>query len=155
MPPRAVLRRARLALDDELKRAHVPDRPPGGWIRAVRQGLGLSGHQLAQRLGITRQSLAGLERSEADGSIRLATLRRAADAMDCDLAYVLIPRAGQGLDGVLRRRARESALREMTPVRHTMALEAQSVPAAQDDALLQELVEEMMANPQLIWASPQ
>ena len=65
--------------------------PVRGWIKALREALGMSTAQLAKRLGIKQPSLVALEQSEAKGTIELATLRRVAEALDCTLVYALVP----------------------------------------------------------------
>lgn len=82
--------------------------PPSGWIRSIRDALGMTGAQLAKRMTITAQSVVGLEQSEASGSIRLASLRKAAAALECDLVYALVPRGE--LDHIVERRARAIAI---------------------------------------------
>ena len=67
-------------------------RPVRGWLRAVREAIGLKQETVAKRIGVTRPSYADLESSEARGSISLSSLARAADAMDCELVYFIIPR---------------------------------------------------------------
>src|SRR3989304_2783356 len=69
-----------------------PSPPRGGWIRSVRKALGMSTIQLASRLGVTRQAIVDLERREGDGSVTLTTLARAAEAMEGDLFYAVVPR---------------------------------------------------------------
>jgi predicted DNA-binding mobile mystery protein A len=113
-------------LDSTLRTAaeHPPPPPPrGGWIRAVRTALGVSTRQLATRLGVTHSAIVQAEQSEAAGSISLAQLRRQADALDCELHYVLIPRTplAEQVDARAERKARE----RVAAVSHTMALEAQ------------------------------
>ena len=61
--------------------------PVRGWIKALREALGMSTAQLAKRLGIRQPSLVALEQSEAKGTIELATLRRVAEALDCTLSH--------------------------------------------------------------------
>lgn len=147
----SMLRRARRSLDAELSGTRVPALPPSGWAKAVRQALGLSQAVAARRLGVTPQSLAGLERSEADGSIRLDSLRRLADALGCDLAYAFVPRHPGGLEGAVQDRARLVAAAELAPVRHTMALEAQSLPPGLDQQMLAELAAEVAGSPRRLW----
>lgn len=77
-----VRRRARERLDAGLAALRPLDRfavPPKGWIRAIRDAIGMSGPQLADRLGMTAQGLVSVECSEAQGRIQLNTLRRAAE----------------------------------------------------------------------------
>ena len=119
-------RRARRALDQRL--ASLPDRqrlrpPPRGWVRAIRDAIGMSGVQLAGRLGVRPQSVDALEKSEAAGTIRLDTLRRAAEAMDCTLVYALVPNTS--LEAAVAARARAVALRDLAGIDHTMRLEDQ------------------------------
>src|SRR3989338_4628511 len=78
--------------------------PARGWIRAVREALGMSTAQLAKRMGVRQPSIVDLERSEEKGSIELATLRRVAEALDCTVAYALVP--NQPLEATIRARAR-------------------------------------------------
>src|SRR4029079_14724254 len=87
--------RARQRLDERLAPLEPADRfrpPPKGWIRAIRDALGMTGVQLASRLGVRPQTLNLIEKSEAEGTIQLKTLRRAAEALDCTLVYALVPK---------------------------------------------------------------
>jgi predicted DNA-binding mobile mystery protein A len=120
--------RARDRLDKKLEALGPLDRfavPPKGWIRAIRDAIGMTGAQLGKRVGTSPQGILGLERSEAAGTIQLNTLRRAAEAMDCVLVYALVPKAS--LADMVNRRAREIALRALSRVSHSMALEDQQV----------------------------
>ncbi len=101
-------------------------RPPAkGWIRAVRDALGISGAQLGRRMGVTAQSVADIEKSEGCGTIQLKTLRRAAEALDCVVVYALLPRSS--LEDAFQGRAREIARKELARIAHTMDLEAQGL----------------------------
>ena len=85
---------ARSALDNKLKSApslRQFHRPHKGWIRAAREALGMSSAQLAQRLGVSRPRITALEKSEIEDTITLATLRRAASALECTLVYAFVP----------------------------------------------------------------
>lgn len=83
---------ARRRLDERLKAyAGIGAAPPMGWVRAIRDALGLTGAQLVRRIGIRPASLSDLEKNEATSRITLATLRCAAEALDCTLVNALIP----------------------------------------------------------------
>ena len=99
--------------------------PPKGWIRAIRDALGMSGAQLGRRMGVKAQSVADIEKSEASGTIQMKTLRRVAEALDCVVVYALIPKSS--LEDVVQRRAREIARKELIRIAHTMDLEAQGL----------------------------
>jgi predicted DNA-binding mobile mystery protein A len=121
--------------------------PVRGWIKAIREALGMSTAQLAKRLGIKQPSLVALEQSEAKGTIELATLRRAAEALDCTLVYALVPY--KPLESTIRDRARAFVNRRRGPVEHSMLLEDQKVPAKNVEERLDEIVRE--TNPRLFW----
>lgn len=87
---------ARKALDSKI--ASLPplqkmQRPHKGWIRAVKEALGMSSKQLAARLGVSPPRVTALEKSEVDETVTLASLRRAAEALDCALSIPLFPKA--------------------------------------------------------------
>jgi predicted DNA-binding mobile mystery protein A len=100
-------------------------RPPKGWIRAIRQALGVSSGELARRLGSSRQLPLQLEKGEAEDRITLRSLRAVANALDCDLVYALVPRAGS-MQKLIEARARAEAKKRVLEVEHSMALEDQA-----------------------------
>ena len=107
-----------------------PTAPPRhGWVRAVRQALGMTTPQLARRLGATRQAVVDLERREARGAVTLSALRRAAEALDCEVVYALVPRTT--LREARARQAQRQAEQQLRGVAHTMRLEAQGVSTAE------------------------
>ena len=99
-------------------------RPSGGWLRAVRQALGMTTRQLANSVGVTQAAVVDAERSEAKGDITFATLQRYAAALDCELAYALIPK--RPLEEVVEDRADRIARDQVSRVQHSMALEDQA-----------------------------
>lgn len=134
-------RRARKALDDRLSSPALENRlhpPHRGWIRAIREALGMTRLQLAARLGVAPQTVATIEKSEAGATIQLGTLRRTAAALDCTLVYALVP--NRPLEEAVRQRARAIALRDLGRVAHSMRLEDQ----ATGDADLEERVADYM-----------
>lgn len=137
--------RARQRLDERLALLKPEDRlvpPPKGWIRAIRDALGMTGPQFAARLKITPQSVADIEKSEATGSIQLKTLSRAAEALDCTLVYALVPKTS--LEGAVRKRARRIAMKDLQRVAHTMKLENQGVDDADLEARIEAYVRDVI-----------
>ncbi len=113
--------------------------PHRGWIRAIRDAMGMSGSQLADRMGISPKTVHDIERSEAAGTIKMETLQRAADALDAELFYVLVPR--DSLETMVEDQAKAKAVALLGPVAHHSRLEAQSVSAEALDDQLAELAE--------------
>jgi len=97
----------------------------------------MSSTELATRLKVTQQAVIDLEQSEQNDTIGLDTLRRAADALDCDLFYTLVPR--QGLDAAVRAQALRKATRHLSGVAHHSRLEDQSLDEASTRAELEDL----------------
>jgi predicted DNA-binding mobile mystery protein A len=100
-------------------------RPPKGWIRALREAMGISSSELAQRLQANRSLASQQERAEVDDRITLKSLRACADALDCDLVYAFVPRESS-VDATLAVRARAAASQTVRRVEHSMALEDQA-----------------------------
>ena len=96
---------------------------------------------LAKRLGVVPSSVLRMEASEADDSITLATLKRAAHALGCDVQYALVPR--MPLHEIVEHRAHSVAQMQVDAVAHTMALEAQNTSERARATLIQELQAEL------------
>jgi predicted DNA-binding mobile mystery protein A len=144
-------RDARRALDRRLVKLPTADKmtpPRGGWIRAVRQALGMSLGDLAARLGTTHQSVSMLEQSERAGQIGLGSLRRAAEALNCDLAYVFIPRSGS-LQSVIEDQARTQLAAHVRATAHSQRLEDQVPGELDEDAIADNL--EQLVRSRALW----
>ena len=102
----------------------VPPRPPSGWIASVREALGITLRQIGKQIGSSRQAVQQLEKAEATDRITLGALRRAAEAMGCELKYALVPKSSTFAE-LAERPSRDSAARDVKSVVHTMMLEDQ------------------------------
>jgi len=121
----------------------------GGWIRAVRQALGLTTKGLGQRMHLKQQSVVQLEKNERVGAITLTSLRRAAEALDAELFYVIIPR--KPLRETIFERAKEVARKRIAPVAHSMELEAQGLVDKELSERIVELAHELERNSRDLW----
>ena len=117
-------------------------RPPRGWIRAVREALGMTTRQLAQRIGKGQSAVIAMEKSEARDTVSLVILRQAAEALDCTLVYALVP--NRPIEDTLRARASELASQRLARANHTMALENQGLDRAAREAEQERLIEELL-----------
>ena len=117
-------------------------RPPRGWIRAVREALGMTTRQLGARMGVSQPRVVNIEQGEVSGTITLATLQRAANALDCQLAYALLPR--RPLQELIEDRARSRARSMLQATAHSMALENQRADEESEQAQFELLVKELM-----------
>jgi predicted DNA-binding mobile mystery protein A len=122
----------------------LPPRPPAGWLRAIRKALGMTSAVLADRLEITASGVRKLEQAEATDAITLGTLRRVAEALDCELQYTLVPR--RPLREMRRQQALHLAEQWQQRASRTMALEAQPVasPSAAANERLEAMAQEIL-----------
>lgn len=143
---------ARKNIDKRLAplRGMVTQPPPRGWLRAIRQALGMTMEQLAKRIGVTQPRIIALEKAETEGTVTLKTLRDAAAAMDCELVYMLVPT--RPLDEIVRARAVQRAEHELARMHHTMGLENQAL--TRDDLVAERermIAELMKGSPRRLW----
>lgn len=154
MPLKTDLRRLRLRQLDELLKEyarHAVPRPRNGWIREIRNAIGMTASQLAKRLGVTQPTVADMERSEREDAITLGTLRKAARALGGELVYAIVPRVP--LEQMLREQARRVVQADMQSVSHSMRLEDQGVSPEAENAQMDELIEDILRRwPRSLWA---
>lgn len=67
-------------------------RAPESWIKQVRITLGISGRQMANRMGVSPSRITQIEKAETDDRVSIKSLRQAADALECNLFYAIVPR---------------------------------------------------------------
>lgn len=95
--------------------------PQGGWIKSIRQALGMTQTELATILGVNQKSVHQLESSEVLRKIQLDSLERAAEALDCELVYALLPR--KTLQSRYEAQAQKLAREQIANVESNMILE--------------------------------
>ena len=125
------------------REASLSPTPGTGWSQAIREALGMSATALGRRLGMTGNGVRKLEAAEAQQVITLASLRKLADALDCELHYAMVPR--KPLTVQLQDRALTVAGEQLRAVSHSMTLEDQAVKGQsrldQRELLAQELLD--------------
>ncbi len=115
-------------------------KPPQGWIRTIREALGMTSTQLERRMGLSQPRIIQMEKIEKN--LKIATLKKAATALGCRLVYALVP--NEPIEEKLRDRAREKAAALTRKVHINMALENQQVDST---AQIDELASELLAGP--------
>jgi len=146
------LKRVREQLDETLqvfvKTASIA-RPIRGWIRAIRDALGMNMRQLADRLGVSQSRIVKIEQDELSGALTIKTLEKIADQLGCVFVYGFAPRAT--LENTVRKQAACIAQERMNKVSHHMYLEAQELTNHHSKAAFENMVEEVLESPSKIW----
>ncbi len=119
-------------------------RPGEGWIRTVRNTLGMNARQLAERIGVKQPSVVGLEKQEAAGSITLNTLEKAAQGLGCRVVYALVPAEADSLASLREAQAEGKAASILGYTAHQMALEDQATSESFDKESFEQLKKEFI-----------
>jgi predicted DNA-binding mobile mystery protein A len=125
-------------------------RPARGWIKAIRAALGMTTAQMGKRLKVAQSRVSELEAAEAHGNITLKSLNRAAEALGCQVVYVLVP--NHPLSAILKERADAAAERQLAAVEQTMRLEDQAIAGKKhrQDAIRQ-IADQLLLHPSKLW----
>lgn len=124
------------------REAQLSTRPKAGWVHAIRDSLGMTAVALARHIGITPGGVSQLEKAESHDAITLASLRKLASALDCELQYALVPRTS--LEKTLENRALQVARERLRSVSHSMSLEDQAVDPSSADVQVKLLAKEIL-----------
>lgn len=116
-------------------------KPSEGWLVLLRKALGMSGNQVARRMGVSRNAIYQAERNEPEGAITIAQMQKIADAMGGEFIYAVVPKGS--VRDVIRERAREKAEARIRRASAHMALESQSLTKQQTKRRIDDLAEEL------------
>ena len=109
--------------------------PPEGWLRTVRSALGMSGPDVAKKMGVTRARVTQAEHAELTGGVTLKSMQATAEAMGCRFVYAIVPSSGR-IEDIITAQARKKAMAIVGTASKHMALENQKLP---DDKIAQEV----------------
>ena len=137
------------------KLKNVPlSRPQDGWIKSVREILGMTQRQLAARMSVSPPTLVRLEKAELDGSTTIKSLDRAASALHCRLVYILVPESGS-FEELINQKAQEAAKRAVEMASASMHLEGQGIDKELQRSQIKQLAEELVRTAdKRIWETP-
>ena len=125
--------------------------PPIGWIKAIRNGIGMSMEQLGQKLSITKQGVMDIEKREKEGAITIKSMQEIAKAMDMQFIYGFVPNAGS-LEQMIETRALEIASKIVERTSTTMKLEDQANSKERVEKAIKERASEIInKTPKILW----
>lgn len=126
--------------------------PKKGWIKEIREALGMSMNDLAERLNTQKQRIERMERDEVYGKVKVDTLRKVAEAMNCELVYFIVPKSS--LQETIEKQARMTATEIASHVDTAMKLEMQGIPVTSHEQMIEDLTHQLVFdNDRRIWKS--
>jgi predicted DNA-binding mobile mystery protein A len=148
MSIKPVIRRQYQRIVDTVASQTMPQTPSEGWLRTVRNALGMSGAQLAHKMGVSRARIAQAEQAERRGGVTLRSMHATAEAMGCRFVYAIVPPSR--VEDLILAQARKQALAVVGTASQHMALESQTLPnskiAQEVERLTQEIARDMPAD---------
>ena len=121
-----------------------PNLSTEGWIKIMRQALGMSGAQLARKMNVTRGLVSKTEKAEIEGRVTIKKMQEFAEAMECEFVYCMIPK--EEIQNILKKRAKEKAQSIVDRTNKHMGLEGQSLNNEQTKFELNRLAEQLLKN---------
>ena len=118
-------------------------KPFGGWIATFQEAIGMNAPALAERLGVSRNTVYASIQNEQAGTISLNQLDKIAEAMGGRLVYAIIPREGP-VEEIVLAQARAKAHRIIKRTRAHMALEEQSEGLRSEAEMIEELAADII-----------
>ncbi|MFA6020700.1 MAG: mobile mystery protein A [Rhodospirillales bacterium] len=100
--------------------------PQEGWVVTVRKALGMSGAQLARRLGVSRASVSQTEKNERSGNVTIKHMQAVAEALGCKFVYAIVPE--KDIETLILNQAQKKATDLVRRTSGHMALEKQALP---------------------------
>lgn len=121
-----------------------------GWIKTIREALGMTSSQLAKRAGLSQSRISQLEKTETDGNIKLSTMQNIAQGLDMEFVYGFVPK--NTLESLVREQAKKIAIERMKRLNHTMSLELQELSAKDKNIALKDMIDKILINePKGFW----
>jgi predicted DNA-binding mobile mystery protein A len=139
---RAKQRQAEGKINQAAQMAQAFVKPLGGWIATFQEAIGMSAPALAERLGVSRNSVYSSIQNEQAGTVSLNQLDKMAEAMGGKLVYAIIPREGS-VEEIVMAQARKKARRIIQRTRAHMALEEQTEGLRSLEEMIEDLAEEI------------
>lgn len=113
-----------------------------GWIKLIRESIGMSAKQLAKRVGIDQSRITRLENAETEGDLKLSSLKKIAEGLDMHLVYAFVPKTS--LEDMVNAQAKKIAKKRMSKASHTMKLEDQELSAEDKAKSMNDLVQKIL-----------
>ena len=124
--------------------------PTGGWLKAIREGLGMTLEELGNRVDLDRSRIYRIEQAEVNGNVKLSTLQKMAEGLGMKFVYGFV--SDQSLEEIVRKQASEIARKRLKRIDHSMKLELQGLSDEEQEEELNDLIDKIMVEePKTLW----
>lgn len=130
---------------DQIRNIHMISEK--GWIHQMREALGLTLAKLADLCGLATPTIAQAERREVEGKLTVETLRKTAEAMNCEFIYMFAPKSD--MHEFINKKAYAKAHRILTRADFHMSLENQKVQSGLDGRIMK--LQKKLINEGKVW----
>jgi len=120
----------------------LPEKPSIGWIKTLREALGMTAVQFGKRIGVRQSRITQIEKSEIEGNLKLATMEKIADGLGMKFVYGFVSQ--EGLEDIIRTQAKKLALQRMKTLDHTMRLELQNLSPSEKEKAIEDMVDRIL-----------
>ena len=130
-------------LDKQLLRLkNSPKIPVNGWVKTIREALGMTTIQLADRIKVSASRITRIEQAEIERTLKLSTMEKIADGLGMEFVYGFVPK--DSLEETVRQQARKLALKRMQRLDHTMRLELQNLNAQEKEKAIEDMIDRIL-----------
>ncbi len=134
-----------------LKKVEELSIPSSGWVKAIRQSLGMSLRQLGLKMSITAQSVKEIEERELNETISIKVLKQFAHSLNMKFIYGFIPQK-ESLEDIIESRAKELAYSIVSRTSINMKLEDQENSSERIKKAINEKASEIkLEMPKYLW----
>lgn len=124
--------------------------PQSGWIKSIREALGLSSLQLGKRAGLDQSRISRLENAEKNGNLKLSSMQKIAKGLRMQFVYGFVPEGT--LEEMVNARAREIVLKRIEHLNSTMRLEKQGLEEEELKKTFEDMVQKILVEqPKNFW----
>ena len=113
-----------------------------GWIKVIREALGMSTKQLGKKVGIDQSRISRLENAEIEGDLKLSSLKKVAEGLNMRLVYFFVPE--ESLEEMMKNQAKAIAQKRMNNINQTMRLEDQELSEKEKAKALEDLTQRIL-----------
>ena len=116
--------------------------PKDGWVKTIREALGMTTYDLANKTDVDQSRISRIEASEAKQEIKLSTLKKMADGLGVKFVYGFVPE--DGLEEIVQAQAMKIAKKRLNRIDHSMKLELQGLSDKEQEKALNDLIDKIL-----------